>query len=138
MALFAGRSARARSPKGSPRLTTIGRWARSHGSSSSPFRSQTTGEVYAFALGATSSTAGISSSTAFAGLAKDSTMAPLSEVIRRECPVRRVGAIGGPLVAADLAAGRPSVMVVGIGLSRGAPRGVGRVRDAYASPLRDR
>jgi glycerol-3-phosphate dehydrogenase (NAD(P)+) len=46
------------------------------------------------------------------GLAKD-TMAPLSEVIRRESPVRRIGAIGGPLVASDLAAGRPSVMVVG-------------------------
>lgn len=46
------------------------------------------------------------------GLAKDA-MAPLSEVIRRESPVRRVGAIGGPVVAEDLAAGRPSVMVVG-------------------------
>ena len=41
------------------------------------------------------------------------TMTPLSEVIRCESPVRRVGAIGGPVVAEDLAAGRPSVMVVG-------------------------
>jgi glycerol-3-phosphate dehydrogenase (NAD(P)+) len=40
-------------------------------------------------------------------------MAPLSDVIRRESPVRRIGAIGGPVVASDLAAGRPSVMVVG-------------------------
>ena len=46
------------------------------------------------------------------GLARDS-MSPLSELIRREAPVRRVGAIGGPVVAEDLAAGRPSVMVVG-------------------------
>ena len=46
------------------------------------------------------------------GLARDA-MAPISEVIRRESPVRRVGAIGGPVVAEDLAAGRPSVMVVG-------------------------
>jgi glycerol-3-phosphate dehydrogenase (NAD(P)+) len=46
------------------------------------------------------------------GLAADA-VAPLSDVIRRESPVRRVGAIGGPLVAQDLAAGRHSVMVVG-------------------------
>jgi glycerol-3-phosphate dehydrogenase (NAD(P)+) len=46
------------------------------------------------------------------GLAQDS-VAPLSDVIRRESPVRRIGAIGGPVVAEDLAAGRPSVMVVG-------------------------
>ena len=49
---------------------------------------------------------------AIRGLAKGS-MAPISDVIRRESPVRRIGAIGGPLVADDLAAGRPSVMVVG-------------------------
>jgi len=46
------------------------------------------------------------------GIAKDA-MVPISDVIRRESPVRRIGAIGGPLVADDLAAGRPSVMVVG-------------------------
>jgi glycerol-3-phosphate dehydrogenase (NAD(P)+) len=49
---------------------------------------------------------------AIRGLASDA-MAPLSDVIRRQCPVRRIGAIGGPVVASDLAAGRPSVMVVG-------------------------
>jgi glycerol-3-phosphate dehydrogenase (NAD(P)+) len=46
------------------------------------------------------------------GLASDR-MAPLSDVIRKQAPVRRIGAIGGPLVASDLLAGRPSVMVVG-------------------------
>jgi len=49
---------------------------------------------------------------AIRGLAKDS-MSPISDVIRQQSPVRRIGAIGGPLVADDLAAGRPSFMVVG-------------------------
>jgi glycerol-3-phosphate dehydrogenase (NAD(P)+) len=49
---------------------------------------------------------------AIRGIARDA-MAPISDVIRRESPVRRIGAIGGPLVASDLLAGRPSVMVVG-------------------------
>ena len=46
------------------------------------------------------------------GLAKDA-MLPLSEVIRRESPVRRVGAIGGPVSPSELIAGKPSVMVIG-------------------------
>lgn len=46
------------------------------------------------------------------GLAKDE-MLPLSEVIKRESPVRRVGAIGGPVSAGELLEGKPSVMVVG-------------------------
>ena len=37
----------------------------------------------------------------------------ISDVIRRETPVRRVGALGGPVLAEDLAAGRPSVIVSG-------------------------
>jgi glycerol-3-phosphate dehydrogenase (NAD(P)+) len=37
----------------------------------------------------------------------------ISEVVREETPVRRVGAIGGPALAEDLLAGRPSVMVCG-------------------------
>ncbi len=64
------------------------------------------------------------------GLAKD-TMAPLSDVIRRECPVRRIGAIGGPLIADDLAAGRPSVMVVGSAY----PEVRRAVADAYVTPM---
>jgi glycerol-3-phosphate dehydrogenase (NAD(P)+) len=37
----------------------------------------------------------------------------ISEVIRDETPVRRTGALGGPALAQDLLAGRPSVVVVG-------------------------
>jgi len=40
-------------------------------------------------------------------------MGTISDVIRQETPVRRVGALGGPVLAADLAAGRPAVMVSG-------------------------
>jgi glycerol-3-phosphate dehydrogenase (NAD(P)+) len=40
-------------------------------------------------------------------------LAPISEVLRRETPTRRVGALGGPVQADDLAHGRPSVLVVG-------------------------
>jgi glycerol-3-phosphate dehydrogenase (NAD(P)+) len=45
------------------------------------------------------------------GLDKD--MNPISEVVRQETPVRRVGAIGGPALAEDLLAGTPSVLVCG-------------------------
>ena len=37
----------------------------------------------------------------------------VSEVVRQETPVRRVGAIGGPVLERELNAGLPSVMVVG-------------------------
>ncbi len=37
----------------------------------------------------------------------------ISDVIREETPVRRVGALGGPALAQDLLSGRPSVLVVG-------------------------
>lgn len=37
----------------------------------------------------------------------------ISDVIRAETPVRRTGALGGPALAQDLLAGRPSVLVVG-------------------------
>lgn len=37
----------------------------------------------------------------------------IGEVLREESPVRRTGALGGPALASDLLAGRPSVMVVG-------------------------
>ncbi len=46
------------------------------------------------------------------GLAGNS-MTRISEVVREETPVRRVGAVGGPALAEDLLAGRPSVMVCG-------------------------
>jgi glycerol-3-phosphate dehydrogenase (NAD(P)+) len=37
----------------------------------------------------------------------------ISDIVRDETPARRVGALGGPAVASDLVAGRPSVMVCG-------------------------
>ncbi len=40
-------------------------------------------------------------------------LTPLSDVIRAESPARRIGALGGPVLADDLAYGRPSVMVAG-------------------------
>jgi len=40
-------------------------------------------------------------------------LATLSDVIREETPVRRLGALGGPVQADDLAVGRPSAMVCG-------------------------
>jgi glycerol-3-phosphate dehydrogenase (NAD(P)+) len=63
------------------------------------------------------------------GLARDA-MIPLSEVIRRESPVRRVGAIGGPVSAGELLAGKPSVMVVGSAY----PEVRGAFIDAFGTP----
>jgi len=40
-------------------------------------------------------------------------METVSDVVRHETPVRRVGALGGPVLAEELAEGKPSVMVVG-------------------------
>lgn len=40
-------------------------------------------------------------------------LSPVSEVVRQETPARRVGAIGGPALADDLLAGKPSVLVSG-------------------------
>ncbi|MFO0679263.1 MAG: NAD(P)-binding domain-containing protein [Polyangiaceae bacterium] len=40
-------------------------------------------------------------------------METVSDVVRDETPVRRVGALGGPVLADELAQGKPSVMVVG-------------------------
>jgi glycerol-3-phosphate dehydrogenase (NAD(P)+) len=37
----------------------------------------------------------------------------ISEVVRQETPVRRIGALGGPVLASELVAGKPSVMVCG-------------------------
>ena len=42
-----------------------------------------------------------------------SELATVSDIIREETPVRRTGALGGPVLAQDLLAGRPSVLVVG-------------------------
>ena len=37
----------------------------------------------------------------------------ISEIIREETPIRRTGALGGPALAQDILAGRPSVVVIG-------------------------
>jgi glycerol-3-phosphate dehydrogenase (NAD(P)+) len=46
------------------------------------------------------------------GLSGES-LTPISDVIRKESPARRIGALGGPALAGDLLEGRPSVMVGG-------------------------
>jgi glycerol-3-phosphate dehydrogenase (NAD(P)+) len=40
-------------------------------------------------------------------------METIADIVRQETPVRRVGALGGPALAGDLLAGRPTVMVCG-------------------------
>jgi glycerol-3-phosphate dehydrogenase (NAD(P)+) len=40
-------------------------------------------------------------------------LAPITRLVREESPARRVGALGGPVLAEDLLAGRPSVLVCG-------------------------
>src|SRR5262249_52961881 len=40
-------------------------------------------------------------------------MATISDIVRHETPVRRVGALGGPALSEDLLAGRPSMLVAG-------------------------
>jgi glycerol-3-phosphate dehydrogenase (NAD(P)+) len=46
------------------------------------------------------------------GLSGDG-LVPISDVIRHESPVRRIGALGGPALASDLKDGKPSVLVAG-------------------------
>lgn len=52
----------------------------------------------------------------------------ISDIVRDETPARRVGALGGPVLASDLLAGRPSVMVCG---SR-YPEVIRALRDSFA------
>jgi glycerol-3-phosphate dehydrogenase (NAD(P)+) len=63
--------------------------------------------------------------------AGDSDLQTISDVICDETPARRTGALGGPALASDLLAGRPSVVVVG---SR-YPEIVERLTAALASPV---
>jgi glycerol-3-phosphate dehydrogenase (NAD(P)+) len=44
---------------------------------------------------------------------RDDDLHTISDVIRDETPVRRTGALGGPALANDILAGKPSVLVVG-------------------------
>lgn len=57
-------------------------------------------------------------------------MQTISDVVRDETPARRVGALGGPVLASDLIAARPSVVVCG---SR-YPEVVRALRDAFVAP----
>ena len=54
----------------------------------------------------------------------------IAEVLREETPVRRLGALGGPVLPEDLAAGRPSIMVSGSSF----PEVNDAVRDAFVGP----
>jgi glycerol-3-phosphate dehydrogenase (NAD(P)+) len=47
------------------------------------------------------------------GVAEEGDLETISDIVRDETPVRRVGALGGPALASDLLAGSPSVMVGG-------------------------
>jgi glycerol-3-phosphate dehydrogenase (NAD(P)+) len=64
------------------------------------------------------------------GLAGTQDLVTVSDVLREETPVRRVGAIGGPVLPEDLAAGRPSVMVTGSAY----PEVNDALRDAFVTP----
>jgi glycerol-3-phosphate dehydrogenase (NAD(P)+) len=55
----------------------------------------------------------------------------ISEIVRAETPARRVGALGGPALASDLLAARPSVLVCG---SR-YPEVILALRAAFAGPM---
>ena len=55
----------------------------------------------------------------------------ISDIVRDETPARRIGALGGPALASDLLAGRPSVMVCG---SR-YPEVILALREAFVGPL---
>ncbi len=47
------------------------------------------------------------------GLAGEDGTETVSDILRRLTPLRRMGALGGPVLASDLAAGNPSVIVCG-------------------------
>ena len=61
----------------------------------------------------------------------DEGLLPLSEIVRQETPVRRVGAIGGPVVVDDLVRGQPAVIVAA---SR-YPEVLEALRNAITSPV---
>ncbi len=57
-------------------------------------------------------------------------LVPISAVLREETPTRRIGALGGPVLTHELAAGAPSIIVVA---SR-YPDVIHVVRDAFGAP----
>src|SRR5580700_5678254 len=65
------------------------------------------------------------------GSSGPSELETISDIVRDETPARRVGALGGPALASDLVAARPSVMVCG---SR-YPEVIHALRAAFAGPI---
>jgi glycerol-3-phosphate dehydrogenase (NAD(P)+) len=61
----------------------------------------------------------------------DEGLLPLSEIVRQETPVRRVGALGGPVVVDDLINAQPAV----IAAASRYPEVLEAVRGALASPM---
>ncbi len=61
----------------------------------------------------------------------DEGLLPLSEIVRQETPVRRVGALGGPVIVEDLMRANPAVIAVG---SR-YPEVLEALRNALSSPV---
>jgi glycerol-3-phosphate dehydrogenase (NAD(P)+) len=61
---------------------------------------------------------------------EDGDLETISDIVRDETPVRRVGALGGPVLASDLVVGSPSVMVGGSHY----PEVTRALRDAFGSP----
>jgi glycerol-3-phosphate dehydrogenase (NAD(P)+) len=64
------------------------------------------------------------------GVVEEGDLETISDIVRDETPVRRVGALGGPALASDLMAGSPSVMVGGSHY----PEVTRALRDAFGSP----
>ena len=62
--------------------------------------------------------------------AEEGDLETVSDIVRDETPVRRVGALGGPALASDLLVGSPSVMVGGSHY----PEVTRALRDAFGSP----
>jgi glycerol-3-phosphate dehydrogenase (NAD(P)+) len=65
------------------------------------------------------------------GTGRPAQLETISDIVRDESPVRRVGALGGPALASELLAARPSVMVCG---SR-YPEVIAALRAAFEGPL---
>jgi glycerol-3-phosphate dehydrogenase (NAD(P)+) len=58
------------------------------------------------------------------------TMDTISDIVRKETPARRLGALGGPALSEDLLAGRPSMLVVGSSF----PEVNQSILDAFVTP----
>jgi glycerol-3-phosphate dehydrogenase (NAD(P)+) len=64
------------------------------------------------------------------GLAGDADLITIGDILREETPARRIGALGGPVLPDELAAGKPSVMVCGSAY----PEVNDALREAFMTP----